>query len=186
MANDDLDYSRSNVDANPEVRGSLLRQHLEAYNPGSNGEGASNAETSPLLHATSHHSSSDFRERERKASEQDLSGALHNGSFSGGRRPSIFAIAPHLATPPLVGSFGSYRTYGTLPDVEVSSMAQAGEMWRQQQEGATNVPDGEHQPILVKEVEQDGKIVLTVDGQSTLPQTIFNSIKYVPLPSFFP
>jgi vesicular inhibitory amino acid transporter len=35
---------------------------------------------------------------------------------------------------------------------------------------------------LVKEVEQDGKIVLAVEGQSTLPQTVFNSTKYV---SFF-
>lgn len=56
-------------------------------------------------------------------------------------------------------------------------MSQAAEMWRQQQMGG-NVPDGESQPILVKEVEQDdGKIVLTVKGQSTLPQTIFNSTK---------
>lgn len=184
MAGDDLDYSRSHVGATPEPRSSLLRQHLEAFNPG-NGEGASrnsDLETSPLVYSTSHQS--DFRERERKASEQDMPGTMRHGSssFSGGRRPSIFAIAPHLATPPLVGSYGSYRTYGTLPDVEDSSMAQAGEMWRQQQEGGTNVPDGEHQPILVKEVEQDGKIVLTVDGQSTLPQTIFNSIKYVPRP----
>lgn len=58
-------------------------------------------------------------------------------------------------------------------------MAQAGELWRQQQQAGGNVPDGEHPRILVKEVEQDGKIVLTVEGQSTLPQTIFNSIKYV-------
>ena len=38
------------------------------------------------------------------------------------------------------------------------------------------MPDGELPPILVKEVEEDGKIILTVEGQSTLPQTIFNSI----------
>lgn len=56
-------------------------------------------------------------------------------------------------------------------------MAEAGEMWRQQQMSG-NAPDGEGQPILVKEVEQeDGKFVLTVKGQSTLPQTVFNSIK---------
>lgn len=129
------------------------------------------------MSATSHQS--DFRDRERKPSEADASGGtFRNGSFSSGRRPSIFAIAPHLATPPLVGSYGSYRTYGTISDADVSSMAQAGEMWRQQQEAAS-VPDGEHQPILVKEVEQDGKLVLTVEGQSTLPQTIFNSIKCV-------
>jgi len=179
---EDLDYSRSNVEASTLPKTSLLRQHLEAASPG-NGEGTSSRagagfETSPLLSTPSHQS--DFRDRERKQSDTDMSGAIyHSGSFSGGRRPSIFAIAPHLATPPLVGSYSSYRTYGTVSDVDVSSMAQAGEMWRQQQEGGTNIPDGEHQPILVKEVEQDGKIVLTVEGQSTLPQTIFNSIKCV-------
>jgi hypothetical protein len=44
-------------------------------------------------------------------------------------------------------------------------------------------PDEELPPILVKEVEQDGKIVLAVEGQSTLPQTVFNSTKYVCWPS---
>ena len=34
--------------------------------------------------------------------------------------------------------------------------------------------------MLVKEIEQDGEFVLAVEGQSTLPQTIFNSIKCVP------
>jgi vesicular inhibitory amino acid transporter len=56
-------------------------------------------------------------------------------------------------------------------------MAQAAALWRQQQEVGGNVPDGELAPILVKEVEQDGKFVLTVEGQSTLPQTVFNSTK---------
>lgn len=37
------------------------------------------------------------------------------------------------------------------------------------------MPDGERPPLLVKEVEQDGKLVLVIDGQSTLPQTVFNS-----------
>jgi solute carrier family 32 (vesicular inhibitory amino acid transporter) len=55
-------------------------------------------------------------------------------------------------------------------------MEQAAAIWRQQQE-AGNHPINEVEPILVKEVEQDGKIVLAVEGQSTLPQTVFNSIK---------
>lgn len=62
-------------------------------------------------------------------------------------------------------------------------MEEAGALWRQQQEEGGNVPDGEGEPILVKEVEQDGKFILAVEGQSTLPQTVFNSIKYVLLPT---
>lgn len=50
-------------------------------------------------------------------------------------------------------------------------MAQAGKLWRQQQDQSLN----EREPLLVKEVEQDGKIVLAIAGQSTLPQTILNS-----------
>jgi vesicular inhibitory amino acid transporter len=56
-------------------------------------------------------------------------------------------------------------------------MREAAELWQQQQESGANLPDGERPPILVKEVEQDGKIVLAVSGQSTLPQTIVNSTK---------
>lgn len=51
-------------------------------------------------------------------------------------------------------------------------MERAGELWRQQQAARA---EGEREPLLVKEVEQDGKVVLVVAGQSTLPQTIFNS-----------
>ncbi|OLN81661.1 Vacuolar amino acid transporter 1 [Colletotrichum chlorophyti] len=171
-----LDYSRSHVETGSIPRTSLLRQHLEATPEVEasasrrNGSSASLAADSLVQH--------DFRDRERKAVEAEMSGANYGSSFGSGRRPSqsIFAVAPHLATPPLFGSYSSYRTYGTIADVDAPSMAQAGELWRQQQEAGGNLPDGEQMPILVKEVEQDGKIVLTVEGQSTLPQTIFNSI----------
>ncbi|KAM0334089.1 hypothetical protein ACHAQA_001109 [Verticillium albo-atrum] len=173
---DALDYARNDVEATSHPRTSLLRQHLEAGSPG-NGEGASHhynasSEGAPLLSTGSHRSSS--RDPERKHSiDPDLH---HRSSFSSTRRGSIFAVPPHLATPPLIGSFSSYRTYGTVSDIDPPSMAEAGDMWRQQQADAVNLPDGEHLPILVKEVEQDGKIILAVEGQSTLPQTIFNSI----------
>lgn len=104
-----------------------------------------------------------------------------HATTSGG---SIFAVAPHLAAPSIVGSYGSALDYGTIRSdggaaAGRGSMAQAAALWRQQQEVGGNVPDGELPPILVKEVEQDGKIVLAVEGQSTLPQTVFNSTKYV-------
>lgn len=55
-----------------------------------------------------------------------------------------------------------------------SSMVHANQLWRQEQAKA-HALEGEHAPLIVKEVEQDGKVVLVVEGQSTLPQTIFNS-----------
>ncbi|CAK7232111.1 hypothetical protein SBRCBS47491_008155 [Sporothrix bragantina] len=121
--------------------------------------------------------------------------------------PHLAAAFDGAGSPSAVGSYGSYRShrsgsggsaagyapiigspaalsYGAMagrlgPGSQAASMAQAGALWRQEQEGAgldVIVPDNELPPILVKEVEEDGKIILTVEGQSTLPQTIFNSI----------
>ncbi|KAI0104108.1 transmembrane amino acid transporter [Nemania sp. FL0031] len=95
------------------------------------------------------------------------------------RSGSIFSTPPLLSAPPIFGSYGSVRSYGTIGDLESEtshpSMREAAELWRQQHESGANMPDGERPPILVKEVEQDGKIVLAVSGQSTLPQTVVNS-----------
>lgn len=159
----------------PTVRSSLLRQHLEASSPS---EGMAPGSPVPeSSHAA--HPPADFREREQKAFDNELSQLFRVGSAAT-TTGSIFAIPPHLATPEIVGSYGTmgdYGTYGTVrSDVSRTSMAQAAAIWQQQQEAGGNVPDGEIAPILVKEVEQDGKIVLAVEGQSTLPQTVFNSI----------
>lgn len=118
-----------------------------------------------------------------------LSSSAGSGSPRGRRSNSIFEVPPHLATPDIAGSWGTYRSYGTVDadvdtirsgdDVSRPSMAHAAELWRQQQESGANVPDGERPPILVKEVEQEGRIVLAVSGQSTLPQTVMNATKWV-------
>ncbi|KAL2022282.1 hypothetical protein VTK56DRAFT_5680 [Thermocarpiscus australiensis] len=117
-----------------------------------------------------------FRDRERKALESELTPAFRVGSHTSTSSRSIFGIPPHLATPPLVGSYGSTIDYGTIrSEISRGSMAHAAALWREQQQAGGNVPDGELAPVLIKEVEQDGKFVLTVEGQSTLPQTVFNS-----------
>lgn len=195
-AHDGLQYGRSDEEIgrggfpqSSAPRVSLLRQHLEAapesaVRDDSPEPGAS--EASALLQPGTHPSTGSFRDRERKALDNELRRTI---SISSGTPTShsIFAVPPQLATPDIVGSYadfagsyGSHRTYGTVASDDSfsrASMAQAAEMWRQQQ-ASGNVPDGETQPILVKEVEdRDGKIVLTVEGQSTLPQTIFNSTK---------
>lgn len=193
-AHDGLSYGRGEESGTSygasAPRVSLLRQHLEASSraedigpreasPGPSGE------AQPLLGnhlgLGRHSSSGSFRDREQKALDGELRRTFSIGS-SKGTPSSIFAIPPQLAAPDIVGSYGSFRDYGAISSEDddgygdTSSMSQAAEMWRQQQLSG-NVPDGETPPILVKEVEQDdGKIVLTVKGQSTLPQTIFNSI----------
>ncbi|TGJ79832.1 hypothetical protein E0Z10_g8930 [Xylaria hypoxylon] len=115
-------------------------------------------------------------ERKRFGSEHLQRVVSPSGSL---RSNSIFSTPPLLSAPPIFGSYGSVRSYGSVGDLESetshASMREAAELWRQQHESGANLPDGERPPILVKEVEQDGKIVLAVSGQSTLPQTIVNS-----------
>ncbi|KAI1742547.1 transmembrane amino acid transporter [Xylaria scruposa] len=112
-------------------------------------------------------------ERKRLGSEDLHRVVSPSGSV---RSNSIFSTPPLLSAPPIFGSYGSVRSYGTVEsEASHASMREAAELWRQQYESGANVPDGERPPIMVKEVEQDGKIVLAVSGQSTLPQTVVNS-----------
>ncbi|OTB07170.1 hypothetical protein M426DRAFT_84844 [Hypoxylon sp. CI-4A] len=160
-------YGRRDVEAGP--RTSLLRRDLE-QGPSSESadyEGSGLAGTSP--------SRTDGPDGERKRLGDDL---YRVPSPSGSvRSNSIFSTPPHLAVPPLVGSYGSTRSYGTVESAATqSTMIHAADLWRQQRDSGGNVPDGERPSILVKEVEQEGgRIVLAVSGQSTLPQTVVNS-----------
>jgi len=94
------------------------------------------------------------------------------GSFR--ERRSTFTIPPHIETA-LSGSYGT--SYGTMrSNTSESSMAHAGQLWKQQQETQlVQLAQSDREPLLMKEVEQDGKTVLTPVGGSTLYQTIMNS-----------
>ena len=92
------------------------------------------------------------------------------------RDSSIFAIEPSLASP-FGGSYGT--SYGSLAaHVNESSMMHAGRLFKEQQMKGVAPVEGvqEREPLLVKQVEEDGKVINVVVGQSTLPQTIFNSV----------
>ncbi|KAI6092462.1 transmembrane amino acid transporter protein-domain-containing protein [Hypoxylon rubiginosum] len=166
---DPTPYSRRDVDVEAAgPRTSLLRRDLEDTPPPENAiyDESGPAGTPP---ARSEH------EGERKRLGSD---GLHRVASPSGsvRSNSIFSIPPHLAVAPLVGSYGSVRSYGTVESAATqSTMVHAADLWRQQRESGTNLPDGGRQPIIVKEVEQEGRIVLAVSGQSTLPQTVVNS-----------
>ena len=170
-----IQYGRSDLEAGESTpRSSLLRQHFESA-AGSPGHDEI-AEPSTTTTAAAQRHSVDYREREAKALGDELAQGFRVGSATG----SIFAVPPHLATPPIVGSYGTIPDYGTIRSrvgsISRQSIDQVSVLWREPEVPA-NVPDQEIPPILVKEVEQDGKIVLAVEGQSTLPQTVFNSIK---------
>lgn len=93
----------------------------------------------------------------------------------GNREEDVIAHAPYLSSP-----FASkdYGIYGSLSSrVNDSSMRHAGRLFQQQQVGGLQEPDKEHEPLLIKRVErEDGKVEQVVVGQSTLPQTVFNSV----------
>ena len=91
-----------------------------------------------------------------------------------GRGSSVFQVEPSLSSP-----FGSsYGTaYGSLTSrVNESSMRHAGRLFAEQQLKGATEPEQEREPLLVKQVEEDGHIINVVVGQSTMPQTIFNSV----------
>ncbi|KAI1769553.1 transmembrane amino acid transporter protein-domain-containing protein [Hypoxylon sp. FL1150] len=165
---DPTPYSRRDVDieaAGP--RTSLLRRDIEdARSPDAVDYDESGPTGTPPTRSE--------QDGERKRLGDDLHRvASPSGSV---RSNSIFSVPPHLAVAPLVGSYGSVRSYGTVESAAThSTMVHAADLWRQQRESGTNVPDGGRQPIMVKEVEQEGRIVLAVSGQSTLPQTVVNS-----------
>ena len=89
-------------------------------------------------------------------------------------RESIFSIEPSLSSP-FGGSYGT--AYGSLSTrVNESSMRHAGRLFTEQQLKGVTEPDQAREPLLVKQIEEDGHLINVVVGQSTLPQTVFNSV----------
>jgi vesicular inhibitory amino acid transporter len=145
-------FGKSDIENGGFPRTSLLRAHLEHSRESESANGPAVTD-------------------EGDVNEDEGGGPSMQDGVRG--RESIFGIAPHLSTP-LAGSYGT--SYGTLNStLNESSMRHAAQLWRQQQASGVNQPDQEREPLLVKEVEQDGKVVLVVAGRSTLPQTVFNS-----------
>jgi len=111
----------------------------------------------------------------RNHSDVSAAASSEQGTVRARRGDSILQVEPSLASP-FGGSYGT--TYGSLAArVPESSMRHAGRLFRQQQMQGVTAPDKEREPLLVKQVEEDdGKVVNVVVGQSTLPQTVFNSV----------
>ena len=153
---DDLESSRrSDVQASSGESRSLLRQQLERE--GNSSEAVFDEQPTPL------EQDEEAPQRQEQAeSTPDTAG-------------DIFSRAPYLASP-LASSYGG--AYGSLSSrANESSMRHAGKLYHEQQIKGRQEPDKEQEPLLVQVVEQkDGRRVQIVIGQSTLPQTVFNSV----------
>lgn len=186
---EDILYGRSHVDhRSSQPTTSLLRQHLEASPPDSypalhptNSAGASRGEPS-ANGGDNGAAEGNLMERESKALDAELANGNSITGFTPSSRSSIFGQPPHLATEAIIGSYESYRGsgYGTIGGGSLRprrlSITPATGRWEEEEEDAAH---GEHEPILVKEVKQGSKVILTVEGQSTLPQSVFNSINAI-------
>ncbi|EGX91686.1 transporter, putative [Cordyceps militaris CM01] len=170
-------YGRSPIEAIPTGHSSLLSQHLDGA--------ATSATTAQEPDGNAGPAQVDFRIREGKLLDvETAAGALLGDSSSS--RSSIFAV-PHLSSASVVGSYGSYRSgqYGTMSSGVLRPRASILHERRRSSAAAAAAAAsddpafGEENPILVKEVRQGDKVVLTVDGQSTLPQSTFNAINAI-------
>ncbi|KAF4975784.1 hypothetical protein FZEAL_7477, partial [Fusarium zealandicum] len=173
---ENLQYGRSQVEGTSQSQTGLLRQHLEASS-----SAQANGEPSSVLGSSLRPTRDASHDGESKPLlDVECAGALPIGSPSG--RSSIFAVPPHLAAPDIVGSYGSLRSssaYGTVDSTmrhRISFSEGSGWGLADEEAEADDAAHGEHQPILVKEIKQGDKVVLAVEGQSTLPQSVFNSI----------
>jgi vesicular inhibitory amino acid transporter len=167
-------YQRKNIDSTPNEQTSLLRRHLEGSPADERAveDTEDEDETPGDERASFAYGSDTTTPRPLRPEEQDKYrlGSTDYASTRGSQ--SILTAVPHLMAE-LTGSYGT--SYGTLRSTRrEASMVHAAQIWRTEQD-VTAPEDGDRAPLIVKEVEQDGKIVLAVAGQSTLPQTIFNA-----------
>lgn len=127
-----------------------------------------------LEHAVSEEAIATTDSASREGTSEPLEHRIDDLRRRYSRGNSIFSIEPSLASP-FGGSYGTM--YGSLAShVNETSMRHAARLFNEQQVKGITEPDREREPLLVKQVEEEGKTYNVVVGQSTLPQTIFNSV----------
>ena len=166
----EADFKRVDVEGNARNPRSLLRQALE-----SDGRRASEQavrddnthdETTPLMRESV---KSPTRTSTDVATTQQS--PQNRSSF---RSQSVFSMEPSLSSP-FGGLYGtSYGSYVTRMDDGSTRYADRTTIERQTTQ--LDSSEGTGEPLLVKQIEEDGKLVSIIVGQSTLPQTIFNSV----------
>ncbi|RFU35877.1 hypothetical protein B7463_g528, partial [Scytalidium lignicola] len=161
---DAIDYRRTDSEYGRTAGTSLIRAHLNAQRPEDAVDESAVLEGSPTSPRPLNNK--DVEGRQQGSDAMSIPG-------DGRENHSILDYASYLATP-LGGSYGT--SYGTIRSTfGERSVPRVGQLFREPQAAGIEQPDGEREPLIVREIKRDGKVVLMVAGQSTLPQTIFNS-----------
>lgn len=155
-ADDDDDYAETGGAERASPQKSLLRQQFES----AGGHGA----------VESGVDEDSAKDPGRREGSRPLDGRLQSDANN-----ELFLQTTHMATP-IDPSFGT--SYGTLSSrINESSRRHAARLFQEQQLTGAQEPDKERAPLLVKQVEnEDGTVTNVIVGQSTLPQTVFNSV----------
>ncbi|KAG5985763.1 hypothetical protein E4U43_005900, partial [Claviceps pusilla] len=178
----DNDDGQSHVEGSPQRSWAPLRQHVRASSP--LGNDATLSSYGRRAGSVLAERSSRILAYERQGKPLDSDEASESLlARSPSTRSSIFAFPPHLATSDVISCHGS--RYGTMNSARYRNRSSA--MHQSPWGGDDELRDadavdralGEENPILVKEVQQGDKVVLAVEGQSTLPQSVFNSINAI-------
>lgn len=148
---------RSGPPVSPAETRGLLRQQLERQGT------ELSADSSAIL------------DEEQVTSEEETVKTREGSRGPRERSSGLFERAPYLNAS-FQSSYGG--VHGSIPSrTNEAPMRHASKLFREQQTTGSTDPDKEDQPLLVKIVERkDGKRIQVVVGQSTLPQTVFNSI----------
>jgi vesicular inhibitory amino acid transporter len=98
------------------------------------------------------------------------------GIISSTYADSIFSVEPSLASV-FGGSYGTtYASRGSHASPQGSSTRQPARIFNEERLKTASGLEQERDPLLVKQIEEDGVTFNIVVGRSTLPQTIFNSV----------
>ena len=112
---------------------------------------------------------------EAPSSRHEDEEALHLHRSSDYNQDAVLSSSPYLSSPFLSTNGGLYGSLSSRIAPVISSLPR--QPTKAQQEGDVLQQGKEHEPLLSKVVErEDAKIDHITIGQSTLPQTVFNSV----------
>lgn len=112
---------------------------------------------------------------EAPSSRHEDEEALHLHRSSDYNQDAVLSSSPYHSSPFLSSNGGLYGSLSSRIAPVISSLPR--QLTKAQQEGDVLQQGKEHEPLLTKVVErEDSKIDPITIGQSTLPQTVFNSV----------
>ena len=163
------EFKRVDVEGGMRNQRSLLRQALESDGRRASenviSDDSESTETTPLVG----YNAKPPAQADRTSIPSQSVG--HRQSY---RSQSVFSLEPSLSSP-FGGNYGtSFSSYINRLDERSTMPSDA--TYQDHVLPETDDSKTTKEPLLVKQVEEDGKVINIIVGQSTLPQTVFNSV----------